>query len=191
MLTDRMGRPSPFWLNADGNMACFGRVPTGSIIRAAASVARIETGREGRRLPGGLIQLCAVSARQRFKDSIAFNYMARYMLSDLSFDDYLEAGGWRGYAQKAAKDAVVTEARSWLEPLQEMLEVEQARLLALQNTTADDFVLVVAIRRELGKLKRYLKISTANLEAPRHRTKLRLRRKTKTKRISRTRRRIQ
>ena len=117
--------------------------------------------------------------------------MARYMLSDLSFDNYLEAGGWRGYAQQAAKDAFLTEARSWLEPLQEMLEAEQARLLALQSTTADDFVLVVAIRRELGKLKRYLKISTADLEAPRHQTKLRVRRKTKTKRISRTRRRIQ
>jgi len=125
------------------------------------------------------------------RQPVTLDYMARYMLSDLSFDDYLRAGGWRGYAQKAAKDAFVTEARSWLAPLQQMLDAEEARLLALQNTTADDFVLVVAIRRELGKLKRYLKISTANLEAPRHRTKLRVRRKTKTRRISRTRRRIQ
>ena len=72
-----------------------------------------------------------------------------------------------------------------------MLDAEEARLRALESTTADDLLVVVAIRRELGKLKRYLKISTANLEAPRHRTKLRVRRKTKTKRISRTRRRIQ
>jgi hypothetical protein len=27
------------------------------------------------------------------------------MLSDLSFDNNVEAGGWRGYAQKVAKDA--------------------------------------------------------------------------------------
>ena len=75
------------------------------------------------------------------------------MLSDLSFDDYLEAGGWRGDAQKVAKDAFVTEARTWLEPLQKM------RLQALENTTADDFLLVVAIQQQLGTLKRYLKIS--------------------------------
>src|SRR6516165_960360 len=131
-------------------MACFGRVPSGSIIRAAASAARIETGREGCRLPGALIRFCAVAARQRFKDSIAFNYMARYMLSDLSFDNYLEAGGWRGYAQKAAKDAFVTEARSWLEPLEKMLDAEQTRLPAVENPTVDDFALLVAIRRELS-----------------------------------------
>jgi hypothetical protein len=111
------------------------------------------------------------------------------MLSDLSFDDYLRDGGWRGYAQKAAKDAFVTEARSWLEPLEKMLDAEQTRLLAVENTTVDDFALLVAIRRELSKLKHYLKISTANLEAPRHRTRLRVRGKTKTKRIRRTRRR--
>lgn len=115
---------------------------------------------------------CAVWARQRFKDSVTFNYMARYMLSDLSFDDYLEAGGWRGYAQKAAKDAFVTEARTWLEPLQKMLDAEQARLQALENTTADDFLLVVAIKRQLGALRRYLKISKSDFEAPRYRTKL-------------------
>jgi hypothetical protein len=61
------------------------------------------------------------------------------MLSDLSFDNYLDAGGWRGYAQKAAKDALVTEARSWVGRLQQMLDTEQARLLALENTMADDF----------------------------------------------------
>jgi hypothetical protein len=82
------------------------------------------------------------------------------MLSNLSFDDYLEAGGWRGYAQKAAKDAFITEARSSLEPLQKMLDTEQARLLTLENTTADDFLLVVAIKRQLGTLKRHLKISS-------------------------------
>ena len=116
------------------------------------------------------------------------------MLTDLSFDNYLEAGGWRGYAQKAAKDAFVTEARSWLGPLQKILDSEQARLLTLENTTADDFVLVVAIRRQLGALKRYLKISnTVDVEAPRCQTKLRLRpfnlaRKPRPKRIRRTRR---
>jgi|SRR6516162_8874409 hypothetical protein len=112
------------------------------------------------------------------------------MLSDFSFDDYLRAGGWRGYAQKAAKDAFVTEARSWLAPLEKMLDAEQTRLLAVENTTVDDFALFVAIRRELSKLKHYLKISMANLEAPPHRTKLRGHRKTKTKRIRRARRRV-
>src|SRR5215470_17942413 len=43
---------------------------------------------------------------------VTLDYMAHYMLSDLSFDDYLHAGGWRGYAQRAAKDAFVCEARS-------------------------------------------------------------------------------
>jgi hypothetical protein len=116
------------------------------------------------------------------------------MLSDLSFDDYLRAGGWRGYAQKAAKDAFVAEARSWLEPLQQMLDAEEARLQALECTTADDFLIVVSIKRQLGALKRYLKIST-DLEAQRYRTRLgartfRARQKTKTKRRGRTRRRI-
>jgi hypothetical protein len=63
--------------------------------------------------------------------------MVRYMLSDLSFDDYLRAGGWRGYAQKAAKNAFVIEACSWLEPLQQMLDAEEARLRALESPTAD------------------------------------------------------
>jgi hypothetical protein len=36
-----------------------------------------------------------------------------------------------------------------------MLDAEQARLLTLENTTADDFLLIVAVRRELGKLSRY------------------------------------
>lgn len=133
-----------------------------------------------------------MSARQRFKD------MARYMLSNLSFDnpsfdDYLRAGGWRGYAQKAAKNAFVTEARSWLEPLQKMLDSEQARLLALENTTtADDFLLVVAIKRQLGTLKRYLKISSddqRHYQTMQVRT-VRARQKNKTKRIRRSRRRI-
>ena len=74
------------------------------------------------------------------------------MLSDPSFDDYLRAGGWRGYAQKAAKDAFVNEARSWLAPLQQMLDAEEARLRALESTTADDFLVFVAIKRQLGTL---------------------------------------
>ena len=52
--------------------------------------------------------------------------MARYMHSDVSFDDYLEAGGWRGYAQKVAEDAFLIDARSW--PLQNLLDAEQARI---------------------------------------------------------------
>jgi hypothetical protein len=100
----------------------------------------------------------------------------------------------RGYAQKAAKDAFITEALTWLEPLQEMLDAEQARLLTLKNALAADFLLVVAIKRQLGALKRYLKIST-DLEAQRYRTRLgvrtfRARKKTKAKRRGRTRRRI-
>jgi hypothetical protein len=136
-------------------------------------------------------------ARQRFKDPVAFNYMARCMLSDLSFDNYLEAGGWRGYAQKAAKGAFVTEARSWLGPLQKMLDSEQARLLTLENASADDFLLVVAIQRQLGTLKRYLRISnTVDVHAPRYQTQPGLRAlpawpEAKTKRTRRTRRRIQ
>jgi len=122
--------------------------------------------------------------------------MARYMLSDLSFDDYLEAGGWRSYAQKAAKNAFVTEARSWLGPLQTMLDSEQRRLLTLENASADDFVLVVAIQRQLGALKRYLKISnTVDVDARHYQTKLRrvvqACPETKTKRARRTRPRIQ
>ena len=93
------------------------------------------------------------------RQPVTLDYMARYMLSDLSFDDYLRAGGWRGYAQRAAKDAFVTEARSWLEPLQQMLDAEEARLRALESMTADDLLVVVAIKRQLGTLKRYLKIS--------------------------------
>jgi hypothetical protein len=74
-------------------------------------------------------------------------------------------------AQKAAKDAFITEPRTWLEPLQKMLETEQARLQALENATADDFLRVVAIKRQLGALKRELKISTSDLEAPHYRTR--------------------
>src|SRR6516225_9048372 len=48
----------------------------------------------------------------------------------------LRAGGWRGYAQKAAKDAFVNEARSWLAPLQQMLDAEEARLRALGSLTS-------------------------------------------------------
>jgi hypothetical protein len=118
--------------------------------------------------------------------------MARYMLSDLSFDDYLRAGGWRGYAQRAAKDAFVCEARSWLEPLQQMLDAEEVRLQALECTTADDFLIVVSIKRQLGTLKRYLKISADDArlyEAMRVKAS-RARQKAKTKRIRHTRRRV-
>jgi hypothetical protein len=62
------------------------------------------------KLRGGLrasASIRAGSAHQRFKGSIAFQPYGRVMLSDLSFDNYLRAGGWRGYAQKAAKDAYV------------------------------------------------------------------------------------
>ena len=118
--------------------------------------------------------------------------MARYMLSDLSFDDYLRAGGWRGYAQRAARDAFVCEARSWLEPLQQMLDAEEARLQALKNTMADDLLVVVAIERQLGTLKRYLKISTD--DARRYQTlrarAFRAHQKAKTKRIRPIRRRV-
>ena len=123
--------------------------------------------------------------------------MARRTLNDLSFDDYLEAGGWRDHAQRAAKDAFVTEARSWLEPLQKLLHSEQARLLTLENASADDFVVVVAIQRQLGTLKRYLKISnTVDVDTRRYQTKLPLRAlqdcpETKAKRTRRTRRRTQ
>jgi hypothetical protein len=122
---------------------------------------------------------------------VTLDYMAHYMLSDLSFDDYLRAGGWRGYAQRAAKDAFVREARSWLEPLQRMLDAEEARLHALECTTADDFLIVVSIKRQLGTLKRYLKISTDDArpyQTMRVRA-FRARQKAKTKRIRRTRRR--
>ena len=113
--------------------------------------------------------------------------MGRYVPNDHSFDNYLDVGGWRGHAQRAAKDAF-TEARSWLEPLEKMLDAERARLLALENATADDFLLFVAIRHDLSKLKHYLKISTGNLECDL--TKLYVPRKTTTKRLRRTRRRI-
>ena len=69
-----------------------------------------------------------------------------------------------------------------------MLDAERARLLALENATADDFLPFVAIRRDLSKLKHYLKLSTGNLECDL--TKLQVPRKTKTKRLRRTRRRI-
>ena len=77
-----------------------------------------------------------------------------------------------------------------------MLDAEHARLLALENTTGDDFVVIAAVRRELGKLKRCLKISnTVDIEA--HAIKpsytfepFQARQKTKTKRIHRTRQRI-
>jgi hypothetical protein len=57
------------------------------------------------------------------------------------------------------------EVRSWLEPLQQMLDAQEARLRALKSTTADDFLIVVAIKRQLGTLKRYLKISTTTRDA--------------------------
>ena len=37
--------------------------------------------------------------------------------------------------------------------------LEEARVRALESTTADDLLVVVAIKRQLGTLKRYLKIS--------------------------------
>jgi hypothetical protein len=118
--------------------------------------------------------------------------MARYMLSDLSFDDYLRAGGWRCYAQKPAKNAFVTEARSWILPLQQMLDAEEARLRVLESPTADDFPIFVAIKRQLTTLKRYLKISTD--DARRYQTlrarAFRARQKAKIKRIRYTRLRV-
>jgi hypothetical protein len=116
--------------------------------------------------------------------------MARYMLSTLSFDDYLKAGGWRGCAQKAAKDAFITEARSWLELLQKMLDAEEAQLRALECTTADDFLIVVAIKRQLGTLKRDLKISADDARCYQRVRAFRARQKTKTKGTGRNRRRI-
>jgi len=77
--------------------------------------------------------LLAIGSESR--QPVTLNYMARYMLSDLSFDDYLRAGGWRGYAQKAAKNAFVTEARSWLAPLQQMLARCYGALTSLEVGT--------------------------------------------------------
>src|SRR5262249_27979663 len=68
--------------------------------------------------------LLAIGSESR--QPVTLGYMARYMLSDLSFDDYLRAGGWRGYAHKAAKDAFVTEARSWLELVDQVPEGDGA-----------------------------------------------------------------
>jgi hypothetical protein len=136
-----------------------------------------------------VLPLLAIGSKSR--QPVRAQRYGAYMLSDLSFDDYLRAGGWRGFAQKAAKNAFVTEARSWLAPLQQMLDAEEARLRALKSTTPDDFLLVVAIKRQLGTLKRYLKISTD--DARPHQTMqtraFRARQKAKTKRIRRTRRR--
>ena len=134
--------------------------------------------------------LLAIGSESR--QPVTLGYMARYMLSDLSFDDYLRAGGWRGFAQKAAKNAFVTEARSWLAPLQQMLDAEESRLRALKSTTADDLLVVVAIKRQLGTLKRYLKISADDArryQAIRARA-FRARQKAKAKRIRRTGRRV-
>jgi hypothetical protein len=134
--------------------------------------------------------LLAIGSESR--QPVTLDYMVRYMLSDLSFDDYLRAGGWRGYAQKAAKSAFVTEACSWLEPLQQMLDAEEARLRALESPTADDFSVFVAIKRQLGTLKRQLKISADDArryQVMRARA-FRTRRKAKTKRIRRTRRQV-
>jgi hypothetical protein len=70
-----------------------------------------------------------------------------------------------------------------------MLDAEEARLQALECTTADDFLIVVSIKRQLGTLKRYLEISTD--DARRYETTrvraFRARQKAKTKRIRRTR----
>jgi hypothetical protein len=73
-----------------------------------------------------------------------------------------------------------------------LLDAEEARLRALECTTANDFLIVVAIKRQLGTLKRYLKISTDDVR--RYQTMrvraFRARQKAKTKRIRRTRRRV-
>jgi hypothetical protein len=57
-------------------------------------------------------------------------------------------------------DYLLTIRRLLSTSLQKMLDTEQARLLVLENTTTDDFLLVVAVKRQLGTLKRYLKISS-------------------------------
>ena len=66
-----------------------------------------------------------------------------------------------------------------------MLDAEEARLRALESTTADDFLVFVAIKRQLATLKRYLKISAD--DARRYQTlrarAFRARQKAKTKRI--------
>ena len=134
--------------------------------------------------------LLAIGSESR--QPVTLDYMARHMLSDLSFDDYLLVGGWRGYAQKAAKNTFVSEARSWLAPLQQMLDSEEARVRALESTTADDLLIVVEIKRQLGALKRYLKTSTddaRHYQTMRARC-FRTRQKAKTKRLRRTRRRV-
>jgi hypothetical protein len=78
-----------------------------------------------------------------------------------------------------------------------MLDAEEARLRALKRTTADDFLLVVAIKRQLGTLKRYLKkryLKISTDDARHYQTMrvraFRARQKAKTKRIRRTRRRV-
>jgi hypothetical protein len=73
------------------------------------------------------LEKLGVALRDRLKILRAIPTIWRCMLSDPSFDDYLRAGGWRGYAQKAAKSAFVTdnEARSWPEPLQQMLDARR------------------------------------------------------------------
>jgi hypothetical protein len=73
-----------------------------------------------------------------------------------------------------------------------MLDAEEARLQALKCTTADDFLIVVSIKRQLGTLKRYLKISAndARLDEAMRVRASRARQKAKTKKIRRTRRRV-
>jgi hypothetical protein len=73
-----------------------------------------------------------------------------------------------------------------------MLDAEEARLRALECTTADDLLVVVAIKRQLGTLKRYLKTSTddARCYQARRARAFRARQKAKAKRIRRTRQRI-
>ena len=158
--------------------------------RVGAPALRGPTARSD--LPSANLVLPYLRLGSESRQPVTLDYMARYMLSDLSFDDYLRAGGWRGYAQRAAKDAFVCEARSWLEPLQQMLDAEEARLRALECTTADDLLVVVAIKRQLGTLKRYLKISaddTRRYQTLRVRA-FRARQKAKAKRIRPIRRRV-
>ena len=48
-------------------------------------------------------------------------------------------GASTGPRAKYLPDAFVSEARSWPEPLQQILDAEEARWRALECTTADDF----------------------------------------------------
>jgi hypothetical protein len=86
-----------------------------SLRRCAAPARKLPCGRRRGALRGieplhRSPTLARRHSKSRFNDAVTFNYMACYVLSDLSFGNYLEDGGWRGYAQKAAKSGFVTEA---------------------------------------------------------------------------------